>query len=116
MGLRGRAQPAPNLVRVGDTLVLQPTGGLDLWASFDAPDAGIPFEVSERVVVDMSLVGQLDHATAASLVALGYELRQRGSQLVLAALSPALALELARLQLDRDFTIARDVESALSAP
>ena len=68
------------------------------------------------MVVDMSLLGQLDHATAASLVALGYELRQSGSQLVLAAVSSSLAGGLARLQLGRGFTIMPDVASALGSP
>jgi hypothetical protein len=45
-------------------------------------------------------------------VALGYELRQRGSRLALAALSEALTAELARRRLDRLFTIVPDVASA----
>jgi exopolysaccharide biosynthesis WecB/TagA/CpsF family protein len=126
MRARGRTHTPPTVARVGDALVVRPAGVLDLWASRDASAPAGHFDggegllvkglVAGRVVVDMSLVDQLDHTTAASLVALGYELRHLGSQLVLAALPSALARELARLQLDRGFTILPDVASALDAP
>jgi N-acetylglucosaminyldiphosphoundecaprenol N-acetyl-beta-D-mannosaminyltransferase len=113
MGIRVSEWSAPAFERVGDAVVVQPTGGLDLWASLDAFDRAGAFVVGTRVVVDLSRVDRLDQATAASLVALDYELRHAGSLLVLAALPAALARELGRLQLDKILTAVTDVASAL---
>ena len=109
-----RTRTPTTVERVGDAIVLQPTAGLDLGAIGAASGMAREFGVG-RVVVDMSLVSRLDQATTASLVALGYELRQSGTQIVLAALSSAAACELARLRLDRSFTLTPDVVSALGA-
>jgi N-acetylglucosaminyldiphosphoundecaprenol N-acetyl-beta-D-mannosaminyltransferase len=109
---RGARQTPPTVALVGDTVVLQPAGGLDLWAN-DAPELAGALRERDRLVVDMSLVDRLDHATAASIVALGNELRHRGSQLMLAAVPSAVAGELAHFQLDGCFRIMPDVTSAL---
>jgi N-acetylglucosaminyldiphosphoundecaprenol N-acetyl-beta-D-mannosaminyltransferase len=113
MGIRANEWSAPTVERVGDTVVVRPAGGFDLGTSFAAFDQGGAFVVGTRVVIDMSRIGRLDQTTAASLVALDYELRHAGGLLVLAALSPSSAQELGRLQLDKSFTTVTDLASAL---
>lgn len=113
MGIRANERTAPTVERVGEAVVVRPTGGLDLWANFDALDRGGAFAAGIRVVVDMSRVGRLDQATAASLVALDYELRHAGSLLVLAAVSESVARELARVRLKKLFAVVPDVAFAL---
>jgi N-acetylglucosaminyldiphosphoundecaprenol N-acetyl-beta-D-mannosaminyltransferase len=113
---RGGARTPPTVEFVENALILRPAGALDLRADFVRAELSGVGAVGERVVVDMGLVRRLDHTTAASLIALRYELRQFGRQLVLTNLRPALAGELARLQLHTRFTIMPDVASALDCP
>ena len=112
MKVRGHAPMAPTVERVDAALVVRPAVTFDVSASVDLLDlqALVP---GDCVVVDLSSVKRLDHATTASLVALDYELRHSGTQLVLAALAPAVAAELARLHLSERFTIAQDVVAAV---
>jgi N-acetylglucosaminyldiphosphoundecaprenol N-acetyl-beta-D-mannosaminyltransferase len=113
MGIRANEWAAPAVERVGEAVVVRPTGGVDLWANFDALDRGGAFAAGTRVVVEMSRVRRLDQATAASLVALEYELRHAGSLLVLAAVPVSVSVSMVRLGLDKTFTVVPDVATAL---
>jgi anti-anti-sigma regulatory factor len=113
LGIRANERRAPAVERVGDAVVVRPTGGLDVWANFDALERGGAFAPGTRVVVEMSRVRGLDQATAASLVALDYELRHAGSLLVLAAVPAPVARVLARLRLANAFAVVPDVAAAL---
>jgi N-acetylglucosaminyldiphosphoundecaprenol N-acetyl-beta-D-mannosaminyltransferase len=104
--MRSRGAPrAPSTMRIGNTLVLQPVGALDLWIGGGAAALAETMLGSDSVVVDLSQVGRLDHATAASLTALRRECDRSGVPLSLVAPAPPVTRALARLRFDQTFTV-----------
>jgi N-acetylglucosaminyldiphosphoundecaprenol N-acetyl-beta-D-mannosaminyltransferase len=104
----------PSIERSGNALVLQPTGALDVGRGDLAAVLADTIVGCDSVVVDVSHLGRLDHASAASLAALRAECDRSDVPLVLVALAPSVLRALARLGVGHTCTVVPDVRSALA--